>query len=53
MSVEPERLMVCLPAPLGVATKEGRLIAVAQAERRLERMAQLATLLRGNAGPYR
>ncbi len=56
VSIEPERMMVCLPAPLGLAHRDagdGERIPVVSAERRLERMAQLTTLLRGNAGPYR
>ncbi len=51
--VEPELIALCLPAPLGLAREDGAIVSVAFAERRLERMAQLATLLRANAGPYR
>lgn len=53
LHIDSERLMVCLPGPLGIAAPDGSVIAVAQAERRLTQMAQLATLLRTNAGPYR
>lgn len=53
LSLAHDHIALCLPAPLGLARADGQLVPVALAERRLERMAQLATLLRGEAGPYR
>lgn len=53
LAVERERISLGLPRPLGVPGAEGRTIPVRVAHRRLEQMAQLATLLRGEAGPYR
>ncbi|HJL16786.1 MAG TPA: hypothetical protein RMH99_14075 [Sandaracinaceae bacterium LLY-WYZ-13_1] len=49
IEIEPARVAVCLPTPVGL---DGGLDA-AQTEQRLSRMARLVTLLRGQAGPYR
>lgn len=53
LAIEPERLVVRLPFPLGLPDAEGRAQGAAYAERKLERMAQLALALRGVAAPYR
>ncbi len=67
LAIEPDRVAVCVPHLLGVAAdgrrRELREIAwrksaspfmsAADAEQRLSRLAQLVTLLRGRAGPYR
>ncbi len=53
LRIEPEAMVLCLPAPLGVAAPDGRVMAGAEAMGRLESMAQIASLLRGDAGPYR
>jgi hypothetical protein len=49
LEIEPARLALCLPAPVGLP---GALDA-AQTERRLSRMARLVSILRGPTGPYR
>ena len=47
LAIEPERVTVSLPSVLGLT------LPVDVAQRRIERLAQLATLLRGQTGPYR
>lgn len=53
LAIEPEHLVVRLPFALGLPDAEGRAQGAAYAERKLERMAQLALALRGVAAPYR
>ena len=49
MRIEPAQIAIELPLVLGLAPE----LTVPIAERRLERMAQLANVLRGQIGPYR
>ncbi len=49
ITLEPERVMLCMPELLGLSSS----FTAKAAERRLERMAQLTNVLRGHAGPYR
>lgn len=49
LHIEPDRIALSIPKVLGLDPT----LTAAIAERRLDRMAQLATVLRGHVGPYR